>query len=338
MKKKWIAGVTAAAVLMTLGLSGCGSSSKPAPTASAGDKVVIKVAYENNVGEPLDLGAKEWVRLAKEKTNGKLEIQLFPSSQLGTKVDLIQQMMTGANVITIADASFLMDYVPDIGILSGPYLADNYDQLFKLTKSDWFKEQTTKLEAKGLHIVTTNWVYGTRDIVAKKPITKPSDMAGMKIRVPSNQLFVETIKAMGGTATPMPWGEVYTALTQGVVDGSENPIPVLYGSKMCESAKFLSMTGHIDMISQWIAGQKFWETLPADIQKALVESGEEAGIFTNKQIATAEKDATDKMKAAGVTIVTADKQAFREAVKPVYEKFPKWTPGLYDTVQKIMKS
>lgn len=338
MKKKWIAGLTAVAVLLSLGLSGCGSSEKTAATASSDKKVVIKVAYENNTGEPTDKGAREWARMVKEKSNGRLELQLFPSSQLGTKTDLIQQMLTGSNVITIADASFLMDYVPDIGILSGPYLADNYDQLFKLTKTDWFIEQEKKLEEKGLHIVTTNWIYGTRDIVAKKAITKPSDMQGLKIRVPGNQLFVETIKAMGGTPTPMAWGDTYTALTQGVVDGAENPISVLFGSKMYESAKFLSLTGHIDMISQWIAGQKFWKTLPADLQKTLVDCGEEAGIYTNKQVDIADKDAMDKMKAAGVTVVDSDKQAFRDAVKPVYQKFPKWTPGLYDKVQLLMKN
>lgn len=337
MKKKWIAALTAAALLVSVGLAGCGSTSNTPAKSGNDEKIVIKVGYENNPGEPVDKAAQEWVRLAKEKSGGKVELQLFPSSQLGSKKDLIEQMMTGSNVITIGDASFLMDYVPDIGIISGPYLADNYDQLFKLTKTDWFKGLEKQLEGKGLHIVSTNWIYGTRHIVSKKPIATPADMQGQKIRVPNNKLFIETIKAMGGIPTPMAWGDTYTALTQGTVEGAENPVPVLFGSKMYESAKNLSLTGHIDLISQWIGGQKFWETLPADVQKAVTDSAEEAGLFMNKQIEAADKDAIAQMKAAGVNVVESDKAAFREAVKGVYQKFPEWSPGLYDKVQGLLK-
>lgn len=325
------------------GGSGGGTSQGQSANQSQGsdaqdDKVyTINISYENNPGEPVDLAVQEWKRLAEEKSGGRLILETYPSSQLGSKVDVIEQMMTGANVIAIADASFLMDYVPDLGIVSGPYLTENYDQLFKLTQSDWFKEQEAKLQEKGLHIVTTKWIYGTRHMVVNKPVTKPEDFKGMKIRVPNNQLFIKTIEGMGGTPTPMPWGDVYPALSQGVVDGAENPLPVLYGSKMHEQAKYVALTEHIQMISQWIAGQQFIESLPDDIVAILKETGDLAGDVMNEMVMSADAETIEKLKEAGVTVNEVDVAAFRAAVEGIYSEFPEWTPGLFDKIQEIIR-
>lgn len=328
-------------VCLTALVAGCGGkkeAGKETPKAEGKqEKITIKISYENNPGEPVDKAVREWGRLIKEKSNGKVEFEYYPSSQLGSKKDVTEQAMLGANIILITDASFLMDYVPDIGILSGPYLVDNFDQLFKLTESDWFKEQAKKLEQKGVHIVTTKWIYGVRHMVTTKPVKKPEDLKGLKIRVPNNKLFIETINAMGGTATPMPWAEAYPAIMQGVVNGAENPLPVLYGAKLYEGAKNLSLTGHIHMISQWIAGQKFIDKLPPDVVKLLHDTGDEAAKTINQQIEAADKETLEKFKAAGVNIVEVDREAFRNAVKVVYTKFPEWTPGLYDKLQAMIK-
>lgn len=249
----------------------------------------------------------------------------------------MEQMKLGSNVITIGDGAFFADYVPDFGILMGPYLADNVGQMMKLTKSQWFTDVSKQLEAKGFHIVAANWLYGTRHTVSTKPFTTPAEMQGLKIRVPNNKIQMESLKAMGATPTPMPLGEVYPALTQGVINGAENPIPVLYGQKHHEPAKYLVLTGHIINITQWFCGQSYWEKLPADVQKALLESGEEAGVFMTALAEKSEKEATDKMVKEGTTVIQIDRNLFKEATKVVYTKFPEWTPGLYDKVQAIMK-
>ncbi len=336
MNGKWLAGALAMVMILSLVLAGCGGGSKStAPKAE--EKIIIKIAYGNNVGEPNDKAVREWGRLMKEKSSGRVEFQYFPSSQLGSQKDVTEQLTIGSNVITISDGAFLMDYVPDFAILYLPYAYDNVDQLYKLADSDLFKEMSKKLESKGLYIVHTKWIYGVRHLLASKPVTKPEDLKGLKIRVPNTRLSTEALNAMGATATPMPLAEAYPAIMQGVINGAENPIPVLYGGKMYEGAKYLCLTGHQLNMSQWIAGKKFIDKLPPDIVKMLKETGEEAGRFLDKENAAAEKDAIDKMKAAGVTVVgNVDKKAFKEATKDVYKKFKEIPPELYNKMNAII--
>lgn len=338
MKMKSLSICLATIMMVSAALTGCGGASEPSPSAGSGnaDKVYnIKISYENQPGEPVDVGANEWKKLAEEKSGGRLKIELYPSSQLGAKKDVIEQGMAGGNVIQIGDASFLQDYVADIGIISGPYLVDNFDQLFKITKSDWFKEQEKLLQDKGIHIVSTNWIYGDRHLLAKKAVKGPEDMKGLKIRVPNNQLAIKTFEAMGSVPTPMPFSEVYPAAQQGVIDGLENPAPVIFGSKTHEVLKDLTLTGHMKMITQWIAGQKFMETLPPDLLQILKETADQAGEVVNGMIADADKKAYDDFEAAGVTIHEIDTTAFKQAAKAAYDQFPEWTPGLYDKLQQI---
>ncbi|MBE3102935.1 MAG: C4-dicarboxylate TRAP transporter substrate-binding protein, partial [Bacilli bacterium] len=261
-------------LITSMVLAGCGKKD----SASASEDIyTIKIGYENQPGEPLDLAANQWKKLAEKQSDGKIKIELYPSSQLGSKQDAIELMKTGANVLHIADASFLMEYVPDIGILSAPYLTDDYESLFKLTESEWFKGLEKDLQDEGINIVSTKWIYGDRHLITNKEVKTPNDLKGLKVRVPSNPLSIKIMEKLGATATPMPLGEVYPAIAQGVIDGMENPLPVINGSKVYENAKFLTLTGHTNMIIQWIAGQSYIDTLPKDIVKVLKETGDEAG-------------------------------------------------------------
>ena len=305
--------------------------------ASLAADFTIKVAYENNPGEPVDQAVKEWARLFAEKTDGKGELKLYPSSQLGSKKDVMEQMKLGSAIITIADGGFFADYVPDFGILMGPYLGKDYTDIFKLAKTPWFAELDTKLQAKGYHIVTSNWLYGVRNMVTKKPVHTPADLAGLKVRVPNNRIQIDAMQTMGATPTPMPLAEVYPALTTGVIDGAENPIPVLYAQKHHEAAKYLILTGHLDNVSQWVTSQAYFAKLPADVKKALEASADEAGDFMTNLIIKTEKETIEKMKKEGTTVIEVDKKLFRDAAKATYTHFPEWTPGLYDKVQSFIK-
>ncbi|MBS1210555.1 MAG: siaP [Proteobacteria bacterium] len=298
---------------------------------------VIKIAYENNPGEPVDLAVKEWARLFAQKTGGKGELKIYPSSMLGSKKDVMEQMKLGSAIITIADGGFFADYVPDFGILMGPYLGKDYTDIIKLSQTPWFADLNTKLQAKGYHILTSNWLYGVRHMVTKKPVKTPADLKGMKIRVPNNRIQIDAMKTMGATPTPMPLAEVYPALSTGVIDGAENPIPVLYAQKHHEAAKYLILTGHLDNVSQWVTSETYFAKLPPEVKKALTESANEAGDFMTKTILQTEKETIEKMKKEGVTVIEVDKKAFRDAAKPTYSHFPEWTPGLYDKVQSYLK-
>jgi len=303
-----------------------------APAADA-KPVTIKVAYENNPGEPIDKAMHYWKDLLAERSKGEITLDLYPSSQLGSKKDVTEQAMMGLNIITLSDVGFLVDFDPDLGILFGPYLTDDPQKLFKIYESDWFKKKDAELRKKGIHIVMSNYLYGVRQILAKKPINTPDDMKGMKIRVPNNVMQIKAIEAMGATPTPMPLGEVYPALTQGLIDGVENPISVLYGQKLHEQAKYLSMVGYITNTSLWLGGEAFFETLPPEQVKMIHETAFETGLYSQKIVTELDNQMIGKMKEAGVTVIYPDIKPFKEKAKAVYTQFPKWTPGLYDQIQ-----
>ena len=310
-----------------------------AGSAMAADVIKIKIAYSNNVGEPNDKAVREWGRLMKERSKGQVEFQYFPSSQLGSQKDVTEQLTIGSNVITISDGGFLMDYVPAFGVTYLPYIYDNKEQLFKLVDSDLFKDLSKQLEGKGLYIVHSKWIYGVRNMLATKPATKPEDLKGLKIRVPNIRLSNEMMNAMGATATPMPLAEAYPALMQGVINGAENPIPVLYGGKMFEGAKFLLMTRHQVNLSSWIAGTSFIKKLPPEIVKMLKETGEEAGKFLDKENEVADKEAVKKMEAAGVKVVEVDRAAFKSVMKDFPARFNKeFPPEVMNKVYSIIGS
>jgi tripartite ATP-independent transporter DctP family solute receptor len=312
-----------------------------ADSAAAGKKVVVQIGYENNPGEPVDLAIHEWKRLLEEKTNGTMEMQIFPSSQLGTKNEIIDQMLAGMSSITLADGAFFADRgVPDLGITMAPYLFASWDEAWKLVESDWWAGQMKLLQAKGLHVLAANFIYGDRHTLTKRPIRTVADFKGLKLRVPNNLIQVKGTEVMGATPTPLPLGEVYTALQQGVVDGVENPLPVLYGGKFHEVAKYLTLDAHIKLITSWFCGEAFFNSLSPEHQKALVDSGREAGLYNNKLQEAASEEVIAKFKADGVEIITIDQAAFQAQAKAFYdmpEIKAQWTPGLFDIVSKAKR-
>ncbi|RFB14986.1 C4-dicarboxylate ABC transporter [Bacillus sp. HNG] len=345
MKKraKWLSVFLFAMLVVFISACSSDSSSTSSEKGSnegkgSDEKVSINVAYGNQPGEPIDLLAKKWKELAEEKSNGKIELKLYPSSQLGSEKDVVEQATMGNNVIVMAGYDFLMDYVPDAGILTAPYITDSVDDLLYLTTTDWFDELHEALNGAGIHILTTNTVYGERHLLTNEPVSAPEDLKGMKIRVPNNQMSIATFEALGATATPTPLGDLYTSLQQGLIDGAENPLPVLQGVKAHEVSKHLSLTGHQKFITTWIAGQSFIDTLPQDVVQILKETGDEAGEYGRGVLEEQTKSVLDEFKEQGVEVHEVDVKPFKEKVQSVYEKFSDWTPGLYDRIVELLEN
>ncbi|QDC02395.1 MULTISPECIES: C4-dicarboxylate TRAP transporter substrate-binding protein [Phyllobacteriaceae] len=301
--------------------------------AGFADPLSIKVAYENNPGEPVDQVMHYWKDELEKKSNGEITLELFPSSQLGSKKDVTEQAMMGLNVITITDVGFLADYDPDLGVLFGPYLADDPSKLFKIYDGEWFKKKSDELKEKGIHIVMRNYLYGVRQLITKKPVRTPDDLKGMKIRVPNNNMQIKIFEAMGATPTPMPLGETFPALTQGVIDGVENPIAVLYGQKFHEEAKYLSKIGYLTNTAMFVGGEAFFSKIPADQLKLIEDTAYDAGLYSQKLTTDLDNQMIGKMKEAGVEVIDVDTAPFKALTEKVYTEFPEWTPGLYDQIK-----
>ena len=311
-------------------------------SSAAAAGVVLQLGFENSMSEPIGQALAKWQELLAARNTG-LTMEIFPDSQLGNKTDLIDQMLLGEPVMTLADGAFFADYgVPDMGIVFGPFLFANRDECWKLIQSDWWKEQCDKLNSMGLKIVAANWAYGERHTLTTKPVKTVDDLKGLQIRVPTNQIQTKGFEVLGATPVGMSLGDVYTALQQGTIDGGENPLSTLYGRKHHEVAKYLILDGHVLNFTNWICSSMWFDGLTEEQQKALVETGYEAGVFNNELQAKANDYYRGLMEKEGVTVVVPSEEVlkgFREKAQDFYKlgSLFKWSDGLYERVKDAMK-
>ena len=297
----------------------------------------IRFAHSLSTSEPAHVAAEFFAKNVATRTKGRVQIQVFPGEQLGSGKEVNEMIRQGANVMNITDPGYLSDFVPDIGVLNGPYLVRTPTEYNKLLASDWYKGIEKRLEQAGFRLIMANGFFGQRHLIADKPVRTPADMAGMTVRVPPNTMWIETFKAMGGRPTTVQWSEVYNALQQNVVVAAEAPLGSLWGAKLHEVRKVISTTGHFTAFVTWPINAGYFNKLPADVQKVLLEEGQKAGEEMTRLTLALNDDYMAKFKAAGVTFVEVDNAAFQRATAAVYKAFPKWTPGLHETVMSQLK-
>lgn len=312
------------------------------PEETPVDVIKVQIGFENSISEPVGQGLVKWQELVAERGDGSIVIELFPDSQLGTKSELIDSMLLGEPVVTLADGAFYADYgVKDMGILFGPFLFETWEQAWTLTESDWYAEQSELLEVKGLKLLSSNWKYGERHTMTNKLVESPEDLKGLKIRVPSNQIQTEGFNALGATATGMALDEVYQALQTKTIDGAENPLATLYGRKLHEVSPYLLLDGHVKNFTTWVSGTMFFDSLTPEQQELLISTGKEAGIYNNGLVDESTDEYLQMMIDEGVTVTEMtpeNTQKFMEASESFYEKGDVfgWSEGLYETVKKAM--
>jgi tripartite ATP-independent transporter DctP family solute receptor len=284
--------------------------------------------------DPLYKGLESFVENVASASGGRIEVKLFPNSQLGPDEDVLEQARAGAPVAVIVDGGRLAPFVNEFGVLGAPYLASGYDGIRKVVTSPLFEEWVTKLhDTSGHQVLSFNWWQGERQLFTKKPIAGPSDLAGVRLRTPGAPVWMETVTAMGATPTPMAYAEVYSALEQNVIDGLEVQYPAAWGSKLFEVTTHVTKTGHISLITGMVTSASWFDSLPADLQTILrdeaLKAGDIASRGTEDSLAQIEAD----LKAAGMTVSEADVQVFRDATASVYDKLG--YGELRDIVQKI---
>ncbi|WMC92124.1 C4-dicarboxylate TRAP transporter substrate-binding protein [Kineothrix sp. MB12-C1] len=353
MKKKILA-LTLSLTMLAAVMTGCGQSAAGGTTAAneeqkteteAADmaaevEVVIQFGHDNNEGDPVQEAAKYWAERLSEVSGGTMKLEVFPSGQLGSKSDLIDQILAGDSVVCIGNGPFLADRgAPDLGIMQAPYLFETWEELDTLVASDWWAEQMTQLEGAGLKVIAGNWRYGVRHTITTKPVTSPEDIKGMKIRTQGSTVHVKGFEVLGAAPTPMPLTEVYTSLSQGTIDGLENPLSVIYSGKFQEVAKNLMLDGHIRDLSQIVISNDFFNSLTEEQQGWLLQTAQEAGERQNELAAIADEESLQKLKDEGVTVTEVDFGAFRTAAEPFYEDTTltgAWSDGLVDRVKEII--
>lgn len=326
--------------------SGCGSSNENASNSGQGggtsdgssEPITIKVGHMNSETHSFHKGMLAFKEGVESRTNNEVTIEIYPNGQLGENKEVLEQARLGGNVIAQFSVGTLGEYVPDYGILLGPYLFENWDEASKVFSSDLVKGWEDQVAEKSNIRILGYFNFGVRDLyTVEKPVRHPDDMDGLKIRVQPVKMYTEMISAMGGAPTPMPWPEVYNALSQQVVDGAEAPPSAIVDQKHFEHAKYLSLDNHMVDVSPVAMADDVFQTLSTEQQNIVMEEAKKALDQVTQMNNEQRESFIKELEENGMEVIRdVDREAFKEATKDVYTKFPDWSPGLYDKIQKII--
>ena len=295
----------------------------PAGSALAQQKVVWKATDVHPLGYPT---VEAIVRMGKKietATNGRISIQMFPSMQLGGEKEMIEQAQIGALQIARISVGAMGPVVDDLNVFNLPFVFRDEAHMRKVIDGPIGQELIERMSnGPGSRLIALGWMdAGTRNVYAKKAVTKPEDLKGMKIRMMGNPLFVETMNAMGGNGVAMGFNELYSALQTGVVDGAENNPPTLLAQNHYTVSKVYSLTGHLIIPEIFVFSKRSWEALSKEDQALVKKVSAEAQIEQRQLWDAYVGDAETKLKAAGVQFVNADKPAFYKATQPIRDKY-----------------
>lgn len=293
------------------------------PAAAQGSPTfTLRLNHVLGPNEPFHQGFQAWARRVQERTRGGLTIRVFHSAQLGVEEDVIEQMRQGAAIGQNTDAARLGTYVRGLAVLNGPYFAESLDDLDKLTRSPTVIRWQNELAAQhGLRVVCFDWVQGYRHFFTNKPVRRPADLNGLRIRTPPAPIWQESVRALGAAPTAMAFGEMYPALQQQAIDGVELVYNNIPGGRFYEVLKHVAETRHIMLVNFQVVGARFFDSLPQEYQTALVEECRRAGRETSEKVLESEQAVRTQLRSRGMTITEGvDLPAFRAAGQAAYER------------------
>lgn len=304
-------GSMAALAILALALV-CGTS------AAATD---IKLAHVVNENDAFHVCALKFKEVVEAESGGELTVSIYPNAQLGDERNLLESMRMGVVDSAIITGGPIMNFMPKFGVFDLPFLFSTPEQAYRVLDGEIGKKMLEEMAQHGWK----GLAYGERGFRnltnSKHPVSTPEDMKGLKIRLMQNPVYVDSFRALGANAVPMAWTEALTALQQGAIDGQENPLNVIVSFNLFESQKYLAITRHAYAPNVIMMSMKTWEKLSPELQSivqdAAVKAAEANRAYDNEK----EAEWLQFLKDKGMEVTTPDTAAFREAVKPVYEKY-----------------
>ena len=293
-----------------------------AASAAFAAEFTLKLGHIADPQNPYAQGAVKFTELVKEKTGGAVEIQVFPSSQLGNQRDLIEGLTFGTVDMTLTSTAVLGNFLTEAAVFDLPFIFRDIPHAYKALDSVGM-EICQPLEKRGIKVLSM-WENGVRHMTNNRnPIRKPEDVKGLKIRVMEQPIYIEMMKILGASPTPMAFGELFTAMQQGVVDGQENPAAHIFTSRFFEVQKYISLTAHTYSAEPLLVAMGVWSKLPENHRKAIQEAADEARDWQRDLCRQLENQYWDKIRESGKSEINddVDKAAFMEATKPVWAMF-----------------
>lgn len=298
------------------------------------DVTVIRLGHGLDRTHSVHQGMEFMAQRVAEKSNGRMRIDIYPSGQLGTEREALELLQIGSLGMTKVASAALEGFAPRYQVLSLPYLFRDEGHRFRVLEGPIGKEilqQGEEFWLRGLVFYDA----GSRSFYTKqRPIEKPDDLRGLKIRTLESPSQVAMVNQLGGAATPISWGELYTALQQGVVDGAENNPPSFYLSRHYEVAKFYSLDEHTALPDVLIVSTKVWEDLTPQERRWLQEAAEESVGYQKQLWKQSTEEALRAVQEAGVEIIHPDKESFAAKVEPLYEAY-RSDPEMHRLIERI---
>jgi TRAP-type transport system periplasmic protein len=297
-------------------------------------QVKLTLGHGAAPGNPRHEASVKFADVLKQKSGGRMEVQVSPSAQLGDDAAMVTALRTGAIDISANSQGAVATAVPEYAAFGMPFLFANLGQAWKLLDGPLGQELAQKSLDKGM-VVLGYWDNGIRHMSnSKKPILKPEDLKGMKMRTPPDAVTVDIMQSLGAEAQQIKFAELYVALQQGVVDGQENPLMNIHASKLYEVQKFISLTGHKYEMTPFLMSKRTWDRLSEADRKLVREAAAEATALQRKLSQESDERLVAELKAKGVRIDVADKAAFEKATTKVDDK---WMAGpIGDYVKKVI--
>jgi tripartite ATP-independent transporter DctP family solute receptor len=283
---------------------------------------VIKLGHVLDTKHPYHLASEFFAKRVMELTKGKVEVQVFPSSQLGNDREQLEGLQIGTQEICVPNSAVAARFIKELEIFNLPFLFRDFQHIYKVLDSKFGEDLDAAAQKKGFRVLAW-WVGGSRSVYARKPISDLSSMKGLKIRTLENPLVLETWKALGLIPTPIPFNEVYPALQQGVVDAGEGSVVSYESMKFDEVAPYFADIKYLNTVILLLISDNFFKGLLGDFQAALIQAGKESVPVERKANEEAENKVMDILKKKKRTIVKPDIEPFMNAVQPVLEKHGK---------------
>jgi len=330
------------AILMVLAITGSVFASgnkdagKPEEAKAPVKQIVLRLAETHPIDYPTTKGDLEFARLVEERSNGRIKIEVYPSAQLGEEKAAIEQVQFGAIDFTRISISPLAAFAPQFNALQLPYVFRDSDHEFKVLNGPIGDELLASLTPAGF--VGLSWFdSGSRNFYnSKREVKTPADLKGLKIRVQQSELMVGMVNSLGAVATPMAYGEVYSGLQTGVIEGAENNWPSYLSTSHYEVAKFITIDEHTRVPEATIASKITMDKLSKADQDLIKKAAKDSMAFQIAAWRAYEKVAEDAVRKAGNTItVLSDKSAFQAAMAPLYAKQPAEISALVKRIQDV---
>jgi tripartite ATP-independent transporter DctP family solute receptor len=266
-----------------------------------------------------NVAANGFAQEVAEKTEGRVKIEVFPGGQLGNEKDMIEGMQIGAVQGGVIGAGSFQNIEPKLGIIEMPYAWSSREQAFAALDGDLGAKLSELLDAQGIKVLAW-WENGYRHITnSKHPITTPADLAGLKIRVTPDKVRLATFEALGAQPAPLAFGELYSALQQGVFDAQENPLSIIYSSSFYEVQKYVSLSGHVWGAATLVVAKPVWESLSPEDQATVQAAAVSWGEKQRQMVADSDAEMLAQLKSHGMEVNEVDAAPFIAAVQPIWQ-------------------